>query len=61
MAMTLGPYASFIIVSYALAALVVVVLTLWVALDFRRQTQALRDLEASGITRRSARPPGDKA
>jgi heme exporter protein D len=61
MAMTLGPYASFIIVSYALAALVVVVLALWVALDFRRQTQALRDLEASGITRRSARPPGDKS
>jgi len=57
----LGPYASFIVLSYALAALVVVALTLWVALDFRRQTQALRDLEASGITRRSARQPGDRS
>jgi heme exporter protein D len=61
MSAALGPYASFIILSYALAALVVVALTLWVALDFRRQTQALRDLEASGITRRSARPPGDRS
>jgi heme exporter protein D len=60
MSTALGPYASFIILSYALAALVVVALTLWVALDFRRQTRTLRDLEASGITRRSARPPGDK-
>jgi heme exporter protein D len=61
MSAALGPYASFIVLSYALAALVVVALTLWVALDFRRQTQALRDLEASGITRRSARQPGDKS
>jgi heme exporter protein D len=61
MSAALGPYASFIIASYALAALVVAALTLWVALDFRRQTQALRDLEASGITRRSARPPGDRS
>jgi len=30
----------------------------WIALDFRRQTQTLRKLEASGITRRSAQPPG---
>jgi len=61
MSMTLGPYASFIILSYALAALVIVALALWIALDFRRQTRTLRDLEASGITRRSARPPGDRS
>ena len=55
--MSLGPYASFIVTSYALVAFVVVALIVWIALDFRRQTQTLRKLEASGITRRSAQPP----
>ncbi|HAO41556.1 MAG: heme exporter protein D [Afipia broomeae] len=55
---SLGPYASFIVTSYALVAFVVVALIVWIALDFRRQTQTLRKLEASGITRRSAQPPG---
>lgn len=56
--MSLGPYASFIVTSYVLVAFVVVLLIVWIALDFRRQTQTLRNLEASGITRRSAQPPG---
>lgn len=56
--MSLGPYASFIVASYALVALVVVVLIVWITLDYRCQTQTLRDLEASGITRRSAQQPG---
>ncbi|HAP10559.1 MAG TPA: heme exporter protein CcmD [Afipia sp.] len=55
---SLGPYASFIVTSYALVAFVVVALIVWIALDFRRQTQTLRKLEASGITPRSAQPPG---
>lgn len=55
---SLGPYASFIVTSYALVALVVAVLILWIALDFRRQTLTLRDLEARGVTRRSAQTPG---
>jgi heme exporter protein D len=57
--MALGPYASFIIMSWALVAAVVVILILWVALDYRRQRQRLRELEASGVTRRSGRSAGD--
>ncbi len=54
----LGPYASFIVMSYALVAVVVAALIVWIALDYRRQQQTLRDLEASGVTRRSAQKPG---
>lgn len=54
--MTLGPYASFIVISYALVALVVATLITWVAMDFRWQKRVLRDLEASGVKRRSAKP-----
>ncbi|MCF2521202.1 heme exporter protein CcmD [Bradyrhizobium sp. G127] len=56
--MSFGPYASFIVTSYLLAALVVAILIVWIALDYRRQQRALRDLEASGITRRSAQASG---
>ena len=55
MTMSLGPYASFIVTSYAAAALVVAILIGWVMLDYRSQTQRLRDLEERGITRRSGR------
>ena len=53
--MALGPYASFIVTAYALVALVLVLLIGWVMLDYRSQTQRLRELDASGITRRSGR------
>jgi len=53
--MALGPYASFIVTSWALVAAVVLSLILWVALDYRRQKARLRELEASGVTRRSGR------
>ena len=53
--MSLGPYASFIVTSYALVTAVVLILILWIAIDYRRQKQRLRELEASGVTRRSAR------
>jgi heme exporter protein D len=53
--MSLGPYASFIVTSYALVAGVVAVLIGSIAVDYRRQKARLRDLEASGITRRSGR------
>ncbi len=56
--MFFGPYGAFIITSYLLAGLVVVALIVWIALDYRRQTKTLRDLEASGVTRRSAQSPG---
>lgn len=55
MTMSLGPYASFIVTSYAVAALVIVILIGWVMLDYRSQTQRLRELEQRGITRRSGR------
>ncbi len=52
--MTLGPHAAFIIASYAGAIAVVAGLIAWVALDLRAQRRALGDLEAHGVTRRSA-------
>ena len=55
MTMSLGPYASFIVASYLAVAVVVAILIVWVALDYRNQTQRLRELEQSGITRRSGR------
>ncbi|MGY4283058.1 heme exporter protein D [Bradyrhizobium sp. LM2.7] len=50
---SLGPYAAFIVTSYAAAALVVAILIGWVVLDHRSQTRRLRELDRSGITRRS--------
>jgi heme exporter protein D len=57
--MALGPYASFIVTSYALVAAVVLILIVWVAIDYRRQKQRLRELEASGVVRRSGRSAAD--
>ncbi|MGO4513542.1 heme exporter protein CcmD [Bradyrhizobium sp. 2TAF36] len=59
MTMSLGPYASFIVTSYAAAALVVVILIGWIVLDYRSQTERLRDLDRSGVTRRSGRSATD--
>jgi len=53
--MSLGPYASFIVTSYAAAAVVVAILIGWIVLDYRSQTRRLRELDRSGITRRSGR------
>jgi heme exporter protein D len=55
MTMLLGPYASFIVTSYLAAGIVVAILIGWVMLDYRNQTQRLRELEKSGISRRSGR------
>ncbi len=57
--MSLGPYAAFIVTSYALVTLVVLMLIFWIAVDYRRQKERLRDLEASGVTRRSGRSAAD--
>jgi heme exporter protein D len=57
--MSLGPYASFIVTSYALVTAVVLLLIVWVAVDFRRQKQRLRELEQSGVSRRSGRAAAD--
>jgi heme exporter protein D len=57
--MALGPYASFIVTSYVLVAAVVLILIVWVAIDYRRQKERLRELEASGVVRRSGRSAAD--
>ena len=57
--MSLGPYASFIVTSYAAAAVVVAILIGWIVLDHRNQTQRLRELDRSGVTRRSGRSAMD--
>jgi heme exporter protein D len=57
--MSLGPYASFIVTSYALVAAVVLLLIAWIMLDYHRQQERLRELEASGVMRRSGRSAAD--
>jgi heme exporter protein D len=57
--MSLGPYASYIVTSYTLVAAIVVILIAWIAIDYRHQKERLRELEASGITRRSGRTATD--
>jgi len=57
--MSLGPYASFVVTSYVLVAVVVAILIGWIALDYRQQKARLRQLEASGVTRRSGRNATD--
>ena len=57
--MALGPYASFIVTSYVLVAAVVLILIVWVTIDYRRQKARLRELEASGVVRRSGRGAAD--
>ena len=57
--MALGPYASFIVTSYALVAAVVLILIVGIAVDYRRQQARLRELEAGGVTRRSGRTATD--
>ena len=53
-AMNLGPHAAFIVIAYAAAITVVAGLIAWVVLDLRAQRRMLGDLEAHGVTRRSA-------
>ena len=57
--MSLGPYASYIVTSYTLVAAIVLILIVWIALDYRHQKERLRELEASGVTRRSGRQATD--
>lgn len=57
--MSLGPYTSFIVTSYALVAAVVLLLIVWIIADYRRQQARLKEIEASGVTRRSGRSAAD--
>ena len=54
--MDLGPHATFIIIAYVAAALVVIGLVGWILADHAAQLRLLADLEARGVTRR-AKPP----
>jgi heme exporter protein D len=38
---------------------VVLILIIWIVTDYRRQQQRLRELEASGVVRRSGRGVAD--
>jgi heme exporter protein D len=58
-AMSLGPYAPFIVTSYLLVAAVVAVLIAWIAIDYRSQKRRLHELEAGGMLRRSGRSATD--
>ena len=53
--MSLGPYASFIVTSYLITALLVLLLIAWIVNDYRNQRRRLRELEESGVVRRSGR------
>ena len=57
--MSLGPYASFIVTSYALVMAVVLMMIAWIIVDYRRQQARLRELEANGVVRRSGRSAAD--
>jgi heme exporter protein D len=52
--MNLGPHAAIIIAAYAATVVVVGTLIAWVTLDYRAQKRVLGDLDAQGVTRRSA-------
>ena len=52
--MNLGPHAAFIVAAWGMGVVVVAGLIGWVAADFRAQKRVLGDLEAHGVTRRSA-------
>jgi heme exporter protein D len=53
--MSLGTYAPFIVTSYLLVTVVVLVLIAWITIDYYRQRRHLRELEAGGVVRRSGR------
>jgi heme exporter protein D len=57
--MSLGPYASFIVTSYLLVTAVVLILIVWIAIDYRRQKERLRELDAAGLVRRSGLSAAD--
>jgi heme exporter protein D len=57
--MSLGPYAPFIVTSYLLVTVVVLMLIVWIAIDYRRQKRRLSELEAGGAVRRSGRSATD--
>jgi heme exporter protein D len=58
--MSLGPYATFIVTSYLVVLVVVMLMIGWIAIDYRRQKQRLSELESKGVARRSGRSMTEK-
>lgn len=54
-------HIEYVIACYAMTALVVAALIIWVISDARGRQRELAELEASGIRRRSAAQPGAAA
>ena len=52
--MDLGPHAAFVWAAYGAVALALMLLSLWLVLDGRRQQRLIDELEARGVRRRSA-------
>ena len=53
--MDLGPHAAFIWLAYAIVAVVVAVLIVWLVADGRKQFSKIEALEKRGIRRRATR------
>jgi heme exporter protein D len=53
--MDLGPHANFIVAAYAVAAIIMGALVLWVFADYRSLEHSIAELEARGAKRRSDR------
>jgi len=53
-----GRHAEYVIAAYAMAALVIGILIVWVRMDKTQLEKEMQALEASGIRRRSSRRPG---
>jgi heme exporter protein CcmD len=51
--MTLVSHADFIIAAYGSAAVILGLLILWVAVDYRSLQRTLADFDDAGVTRRS--------
>ena len=56
----LGPHAGFIVGAYAATVAVLAALIGWIVTDARRQNRLLAELEAKGVTRRSAKAKGKR-
>jgi heme exporter protein D len=56
-----GPHAGFILAAYAITFAVIAALAVWIVADGRRVRRRLAEMEARGITRRSARKAGPAA
>ena len=53
----LGQHASFIVIAYGAAVVILLSLVAWIVLDHRAQQRALGELESRGVTRRSDQGP----